>query len=143
MGEEYTIREHEIGCGYSVLVLAPYDPSRDDFLQKMRKDRKSVERYRLITRAAGKVCEFGVMKARQIELLRTIDASLSLFEIFIGGEVIRVMTYVGKRAGGGQEECVLLFDFKGHQGKTGKISSSDLIKGKKLAGIAAELMGGE
>lgn len=142
MGEEYEIREHDIGCGYSVLVLAPADSSRD-FLQKMREDGKSVERYRMITRAAGKACEFGVTKARRTELLRTIDASLSLFELFVAGKVIRVMTYVGRRAGGQQEECVLLFDFDGHQGKTGKISSSDLLKGRKLAGIAAELMGGE
>lgn len=130
MAEGYEIVEHETECGNPILVLRP-EGSRD-FLEKMAANGKTVERYRLIVRAVSKIQIHGPRKFMG-HMVRQLDDELSLFEIKVSGKVIRVMAYI--RQPYGPYRIVLLFDFDGHQG-TGKITKSDIKRGKRLARIA-------
>lgn len=122
MDAAYRIIEHDIGGGSSVLVLSP--DGRDDFLSKMKARRGDRSRYRLIVRAVSRIVQRGEAPFRET-MVRVLDSELSLIEIKIPGQVIRVMAYRGER-------LVLLFDFDGHQG-SGKIATKDLERGRTLA----------
>lgn len=122
MDAVYRIIEHDIGGGSSVLVLSP--DGRDDFLSKMKARRGDRSRYRLIVRAVSRLVQRGEAPFRET-MVRVLDSELSLIEIKVPGQVIRIMAYRG-------EKLVLLFDFDGHQG-SGKIATKDLERGRMLA----------
>lgn len=76
--------------------------------------------------------------AKDSETLKLLNAELALYELRIKGKIIRVMTYVHN-----DQVPVYLFDFEGHQGKTGQIRKEHMEKAQKLAKIAKECLGGE
>lgn len=130
MAEGYEIVEHDIECGISVLVLRP--EGKTDFLAKMAKKPKQLERYRLIVQTVERI-QYEEPETYYGSLIRSLDSEISLVEIKIGHKVIRIMAYVHRTSG--PSRLVLLFDFNGHQG-TGKIPPSLMDKARHLARIA-------
>lgn len=128
MADDYVIVEHDTGDGRSILVLSK--TGRRDFLSEMRGTGGDKKRYRLIVRVASRIEQSGTGPFMGTSV-RSLDNDLSLVEIKVPAHVIRVMAYKWKR-------MVLLFDFDGHQGKSGKISPSDMKRGKRLAKIARD-----
>lgn len=129
MADKYVIVEHDTGDGHSILVLSK--EGRPDFLSKMRSAGGDKKRYRLIVKVASRIERNGTAPFVG-PFVRVLDNDLSLVEIKVNGQVIRVMAYKGQR-------MVLLFDFDGHQGKSGKISPSNMKRGRMLAKEARDI----
>ena len=130
MAESYEIVEHETECGNPILVLRPEGGT--DFLEKMKSKPKELQRYRLITRMVARI-QFDGPKKYIGRMVRVLDSELSLFELKVAGQVIRVMAYIYQPYAG--HRIVLLFDFNGHQGSN-KIPGHLMKKGRDLAEIA-------
>lgn len=122
-----------LGAGLSAIVLARENAA--SFIDKLLDNPRTRRRAGAITKAIAQVSKNGVEWAKQADKLKFLNAGLSLYELKIGGRVIRIMTYV---------HCdsvpVYLFDFNGHQGKSRKIPRHIMDRGEKLAIIAARLM---
>lgn len=105
------------------------------FMDVLEGDPKKQKRAALIKRAAERVERYGIEWARESKTLRKIDSKLFVYELRVAENVIRVMTYLHKGV-----VPVYLFDFDGHKGKSGNISSSDKEKGRNLAKIAQAIL---
>lgn len=138
MGSAYEIVRHDLGDGAMVDVLAARGDAGSDFLEKMYS--RDHARFRLIVRTVKRISLSDADTYRGT-FLKTIDDNLSLVEVKVPGKVIRIMAY--DRRDGTHTRLVLLFDFDGHQGKTGKIKPSLVKKGKTLAKIARECAEGD
>lgn len=134
MSEGYEIVEHETEGGNPILVLRPIGSK--DFLERMRDKPKQRDHYKLIVRMVARV-QYDGPKRYIGKLIRLLDSELSLYELKVGGRVIRVMAYIYQPYG--SHRVVLLFDFDGHQG-SGKIPPEMMEKARKLARIARETL---
>lgn len=132
----YEIVSLEIADGVEALCLAVV--GKPPFLEKLSCSPKTRDRAVLISRTANRIHDNGLDWAFQSETLKSIDDELSLCELRIKGRVIRVMTYIHNK-----QIPIYLFDFDGHQGKTGKVSSNILKKGKQLSEEARKCMESE
>lgn len=112
-------------------VLAPV--GRKSFMEEMSDDPKKRRRAALIANAAWRVARNGIGWAFSSETFKWVVKGISVCELKVKGEVIRVMTYLDD----GLAIPVYLFDFDGHQGKRGVIPPSIIARAKKLAGEAA------
>ncbi len=138
MGGKYTIVRHDLGDGAIVEVLATCENRDSDFLDRLfTRDR---DRFKVIARTIKRI-SLSDGNAYRGTFLRMIDDGLSLVEIRIPGKVIRVMAY--DRKVGNRMRLILLFDFDGHQGKTGNIPRHLIEKGRSLAKNARECAEGE
>jgi hypothetical protein len=134
MSQGYEIRSHE-QMGTTILVLAK--TGSQDFLEKMKRDKRKKQTLRLIIETMEGIKRRGINKCiGRSNFIRSIAPDVGLMEVRVPGKVIRVMTYVGEVEG--KTDAVLLFDFTAHGGKTGKISPRHIDKGKRLAKIAKE-----
>lgn len=129
MAHGYETRGHP-WLGKNVRVLAR-SSEEEDFLERMERDRKRNERFKLIRLAIKKICERGIGRCvGKRNFVKPLDSCLGLCEVRVAGHVIRVMTYLHSWKCG--QGLVLLFDFDGHQGSD-RISRSQMDKGRRLA----------
>lgn len=129
MERGYETRENDWG-DKPVRVLARTSEEKH-FLKRMEENPKRNERFCLIKKAIEKMYERGIDKCLgRKNFLRQLDGDVSLFEVKVAGQVIRVMAYLHRWSGG--IGMVLLFDFDGHQGSD-KIPKPLMEKGRRLA----------
>lgn len=117
-----------------ILVAA----GRKTFMEKLAGNPKDQDRAALIARTVDRVGRNGIPWAKESKTLKTITATVSVFELRVPGKVIRVMTYLHD-----ERAPIYLFDFDGHQGKGGKIPQSLIDKASKLAEAARECIAKE
>lgn len=136
MDDEYEIRAHRF-MDSRVLVLARC--GKPDFMEELVSDPKSQQKAKLILETMCKIENRGVDSCLgRSNFIRMLDGNVGLAEVKIGGKVIRVMCHVGTI--NDRTETVLLFDFKGHGGKSGSIPKGMIKKGKRLASIARKCL---
>ena len=124
---------YELEDGLSATFLAP--GASAPFIAKLAGNPKTRQRAVAITRAVTQVARNGVGWAKESCKFRSLDAGLALYELKANGKVIRVMTYVHR-----ESVPIYLFDFDGHQGKSGSIPKHVMERGRSLAEQAARLM---
>lgn len=134
MADGFEIRSHQF-MATTIYVLAADEPDRSDFLEKLGSSKKTADRAKLIMRTMEKIGERGIARCiGKSNFISILDGELGMAEVRVKGQVIRVMCYVPPA----RDAVVLLFDFDGHQGKTGAIPKPVMKKGRKLAAIAGE-----
>lgn len=138
MGSAYRIESIELEEGFRAHAIAK--EGEPCFLEDLASNGKTRRRATMILRMALKVARNGTEWAICAEKLKSVTPTVSVFELRADGKVLRVMTYVHDDE---ERTPVYLFDFDGHQGKTGKIKASVLEKAKRLAIAARECMGGQ
>ena len=136
----YKLVSYDLDEGFQMLVLGSVDQDGEasTFIGDLQSSGKTIDRASLISKSAKRIAMGGIEWAIVSRKLRKIDSDLALFEMKINKSVIRVMTYIHE-----EETPVYLFDFDGHQGKTGKIPQSYIDKGREMAIHAAECMRSE
>lgn len=137
MANGYEIVEVTLGDAM-VLVLA--QEGRPSFIEKLRNSGKGVDRASVIAKAMLRLSTYGTswaMDIKHLRLLRREGDGLAVYELRANDKVIRVMTYVHDDR---DKTPVYLFDFDGHQGKTGKVPRRQIERGVNLARAARECM---
>lgn len=135
MDDEYSIATIILGDGVRACVLTR--SGEDDFLTDLASTGKTRNRAVLIARMAARVARNGTDWAVAAKKLKPVSRDVSMFELRIDRRVIRVMAYIHDDPA---HTPVYLFDFDGHQGKSGKIDRNLIKKGERLAAIAAKCM---
>lgn len=130
---QYEIRIHDLEDGQRMQVLAP--TGSKSFIDKLIEAPKSQSRLIKITKMAQRVAEAGVGWAITAQKLKLLEDDLALYELKIGNTTLRIMTYLHN-----QTQPIYLFDFEGHQGKTGQIPQGCMKRGRTLAKAARECM---
>lgn len=115
-------------------VLSPV--GRRSFMDEMVADPKKRQRAALIARTAYRVERNGIGWAFESETFKWLSKDVSVCELRVKGNVIRVMTYLER----GIAFPVYLFDFDGHQGKRASIPSALIAKAETLAKEAAKCL---
>lgn len=131
----YIISEYGLPEALSMRVLRrAHKPS---FMDEMAEDPKRYERAALIARIAARIERRGKEWAFQSATSKWLASSVSVCEVRIRGKVVRVMAYWPPQ----EARPVYLFDFDGHQGKSGNIPSHLLDKAYRLAQEAEVALG--
>lgn len=129
---EYEIVSYDLTDGRKMYVLSNKDRT---FIDDLSNDAKKLMVARDVYAMADKIALYGIEWALRTETLKTIKSNISLLELRIKGKVTRVMVYLYE-----ETQPIYLFDFKGHQGKSGHIKRNVLERAERLAIIAENAM---
>lgn len=128
--------------GYELRKVKPFErvyelvslQANHSHLEKLMKNKKDREPLAMMLKQIQHIEQYGIQKSCSTGKLRCLESSCNLYEIKGYYGVRREMCCVAV-----DNVVILLFDFKGHQGQSGKIPANILSKAKQLAKIASKL----